>query len=280
MKMSVSKSAIITTTAIVFLLLTGWVSLPVVHATTPEPAYCTTLGGTWDNVSTCTLNFPHTAISITLEVTSGTTLDIASGGDITLSGSASLLVDSGAVVNVDNSCGSLVTTLCQGLYVATAGSSLTNYGTVHVDPTLGCASASFPAPQCFGVQSYLGTITNYGTFTITGTYSCLGSANCAGVSDAGTFYNVCAGAISQASPEFLGTSIITFTGCEGSAAVTITETTTITVTETPSTGTGTTGNGVPEFSPVPVSGLLIVLGMLVPIFLGVRRFSKPRPPSR
>jgi len=52
-------------------------------------------------------------------------------------------------------------------------------------------------------------------------------------------------------------------------------TTTVTVTVTPSTGTISTGNGVPQFAPVSLSGLLIIVGLLVPILLGMRRLARP-----
>jgi FIMAH domain len=63
-----------------FALLPALGLVPVVHASTPEPAYCTTLAGSWDGTtSTCTFSGSY-SLSGTLEVTLGTTLVIDNSG--------------------------------------------------------------------------------------------------------------------------------------------------------------------------------------------------------
>lgn len=49
-------------------------SLPAVYASNPEPAYCATIGGSWDGVSTCTFSGSYTLTTETFDIASGTTL--------------------------------------------------------------------------------------------------------------------------------------------------------------------------------------------------------------
>src|SRR5579872_2171334 len=140
----ISKRLVLVSTVFAILLLLVLMSPMVAHATT-EPAYCSTISGTWDGVSTCTFSGSYGASSGTLEITSATTLDIASGGSIVLSGTASLLVDSGATVDVMNSCSVSVSDgVCVGINLSQAGTSMTNNGAINVEPSLACsASPSF-----------------------------------------------------------------------------------------------------------------------------------------
>ncbi len=76
---------------------------------TAEPAYCQTVKGTWDGVSTCTLSGTYLLNSGTLEITPGTTLRITYALSIyglAIESGASLVVDRGGTLEVENSGGS------------------------------------------------------------------------------------------------------------------------------------------------------------------------------
>ena len=95
-------------------------TIPMSYATS-EPAYCTTIGGSWDGVSTCTFTGQYTLTSGTLTVTNGTTLVITAQTNLP----PGVLVAPGTL-NIHNapSCGQAINTRY----------GLVNHGTIKVGP--------------------------------------------------------------------------------------------------------------------------------------------------
>ena len=123
-----------------------------------EPLYCITIGGLWDDVSTCTFSGSYTLSSTTssgtLEITSGTTLVISNSGSetygITVDSGATLTVDSGGAVTIENS--------------GTDSGGILVYGTLTNSGTITTENAGMEA---YGIYNYPGgTFTSSGTITI------------------------------------------------------------------------------------------------------------------
>jgi hypothetical protein len=123
-----------------------------------EPAYCSTLGGTWDGLTTCTSSGNHNLSFGTLEVTSGTTLVItnSAGNGITVEDGATLLVDSGAAVTIES-----VGTQATGIYV---DGVVTNSGTITIENS-GTGSVGIFTDFLL----FTGTLTNTGTIIVENT---------------------------------------------------------------------------------------------------------------
>jgi hypothetical protein len=245
----------LTSLAIIVVLSLGMViSLPVSHATS-EPAYCSTIGGAWDGVSTCTLTTSYFASSGNLEVASGTSLVLNCSNedclDLELNGT--MTVDAGATMDLSGSvtCSSCAIQILIDLDGSGAG--ITNFGTINIDPSLSCSDPS-RGTNCWGVDNDLGTISNYGTISIAGNYTCSNGDSCYGVYNAGTINDVCGGTLSPTtSPEFNGFAVATISSCTttvtATSTLTTTETTTATFTDTttatsvsPTTTTETTAS--------------------------------------
>jgi len=120
----------------------------------PEPSYCTTIGGSWDGVSTCTFSGSYAFSSGTLEITSGTTLVISNSGSetygITVHTGATLTVDGGGAITIENS-----GTGSSGILVE--GGTFTSSGTITTENA---------AVGSNGIWNYFGTFTSSGTITI------------------------------------------------------------------------------------------------------------------
>jgi hypothetical protein len=211
---------------------------PAAHAVT-EPAYCSTLGGTWLG-STCTFSSEFILSSGTLEVTTGTTLllDCSSCvGNLIFGSTGSLLVDSGATVNVQST--GACAYACFGIDLDGSGTSITNHGAINVDTSLNCTGPG----ECLGINNLGGTITNYGTINIESSGgTCSGGSYCFGVNNAGTLTDVDCGTTSPlTSPYFVGNSVNTSGTC--------------------------TKTGVPQF---PL-GIALLFALMVPALLVLRK---------
>lgn len=160
-------------------------AVPVAHASA-EPAYCSTIGGSWDGVSTCTFSSDvgYLADIGTFTVTSGTTLVIASYGGLDV---AVPFTNYGSIEIQNAACGSCSTI---GLYVEFT--QFYNYGTVLVQNSAydgidlhvsnmynevgavlnvqnscsGCGFSNGVVVESFGAGS---TLTNYGTIFLSST---------------------------------------------------------------------------------------------------------------
>jgi hypothetical protein len=139
-------------------------AIPKVSALS-EPAYCTTLGGSWDGVSTCTFTGPYTLGSGTLEITSGTVLVVTGGLGISVASGASIIVDSGGAITVNNAVVGGITVGIGATMTVVGG------GTVTIENGL-----------AYGIDN-MGTLTNSGTIDIKN----VGSSD--GIYDAGTLTN-------------------------------------------------------------------------------------------
>jgi hypothetical protein len=130
-----------------------------------EPAYCTTLAGSWDGVSTCTFTGPYTLSSGTLEITSGTVLVVTGGLGITVGSGASITVDSGGAITIKNA-------VVGGITVGTGATMTVGSGsTVAIENSL-----------AYGIDD-MGTLANSGTIDIKN----VGSSD--GIYDPGTVTN-------------------------------------------------------------------------------------------
>ncbi len=164
----------------------------------PEPAYCTTIGGSWDGVSTCTFSGSYTLLSgSTLEITSGTTLVISNSGPsttgVTVNSGETLTVDSGGAITTDNSGSASNGIVSEGTF--------TNSGTITTEnpaagsnglwivygafTSSGTITIENPGNEAYGVFVYIGaTFTNSGTITIENS----GTSD-DGIVNSGTFNN-------------------------------------------------------------------------------------------
>lgn len=190
-----------------------------VHAAS-EPAYCVTIGGYWDGVSTCTFTgtyFDHTG---TLEITSGTLVLSASDStfppicgfdQILFESTGSLKVDSGATVDIQTSSSGGCFGITTGIDLDGNGTGIVNYGIINVDPAFACDGVS--VGLCGGILNDRGNITNYGTISIGGTYNCGAGWICVGIYNRiGTLTDVNCGTTSPTVTPYVMGNAVTSSG--------------------------------------------------------------------
>ena len=137
-----------------FVALLG--AVPAANAMS-EPAYCSTLSGSWDGTTNvCTFTGNYNLSTGTMEVTSGTSLTITDVGadGIYVASGATLTVDSGGTINVKNT----------GLF----GDGIFNDGTLSNQGTINVKNSG---------TDNAGIIVRDGTFSNTGTINIDNSGN-------------------------------------------------------------------------------------------------------